>query len=156
MVMKLPKWFWVGLLIALFLRLALIPNPGFEADVSFWKAWGLAVVDKGIIEGLKVSNSNYPTPFMYTLGVMVWVYKLFADPHNFNEFWNNSNLLFLTISKMLPILADFGIAGIIIWISTKYQAPITKQIPSIKHQLPNKFQASSTNDQMFGTFGFRI
>ncbi|MDP1722138.1 MAG: NPCBM/NEW2 domain-containing protein [Candidatus Gottesmanbacteria bacterium] len=141
--MKFPKWFWVGILIALFVRLALIPNPGFEADVSFWKAWGLAVVDKGVIEGLKVSNSNYPTPFMYTLGVMVWVYKLFADPHNFNEFWNNSNLLFLTISKMLPIMADFGIAGIILWISTKYQASSIKQAPNSKHQT-------------FGTLGFRI
>ncbi|MEK7544086.1 MAG: NPCBM/NEW2 domain-containing protein [Patescibacteria group bacterium] len=124
--MKLPRWFWVGLLIALFLRLALIPNPGFEADISFWKAWGLAVVDKGIIEGLKVSNSNYPTPFMYTLGVMVWVYKLFADPHNFNAFWNNSNLLFLTISKMLPILADFGIAGIIVWMVSKFTDETSK------------------------------
>lgn len=114
--MKLPKWFWIGLLIALFLRLALIPNPGFEADISFWKAWGLAVVDKGIVEGLKVSNNNYPTPFSYTLGAMVWIYGLFADPHNFNEFWNNTNLLFLTIAKMLPIVADFGIAAIIIWI----------------------------------------
>lgn len=132
--MHLPRWFWVGLVLALFLRLALIPNPGFEADVSFWKAWGLAVVDKGIIEGLKVSNSNYPTPFMYTLGVMVWIYKLFADPHNFNEFWNNSNLLFLTISKLFPILADFGIAGIIVWISTKFQATSNKQISSSKQQ----------------------
>lgn len=111
--MKIPRWFWVGLFVALILRLALIPNPGFEADVSFWKAWGLAVVDKGIIEGLKVSNSNYPTPFLYVLGGMVWVYKLFADPHNFNQFWSNTNLLFLTISKMFPILADFGIAAIL-------------------------------------------
>ena len=133
--MKLPKWFWVGLVLALFLRLALIPNPGFEADLSFWKAWGLAVVDKGIIEGLKVSNSNYPTPFMYTLGAMVWVYKLFADPHNFNEFWNNSNLLFLTISKMLPILADFGIAGIIIWIGKRHSG-LDPESSSIKRLDP--------------------
>ncbi|MBI3955738.1 NPCBM/NEW2 domain-containing protein [Candidatus Gottesmanbacteria bacterium] len=108
--------YWIlGFSIALFLRLALIPSPGFEADISFWKAWGLAVMDKGIIEGLKVSNSNYPTPFMYVLGVMVWIYKLFADPHNFNQFWTNTNLLFLAISKMFPILADFGIAGVIVW-----------------------------------------
>lgn len=120
--MKFPKWFWIGLLIALFLRLALIPNPGFEADISFWKAWGLAVVDKGIVEGLKVSNNNYPTPFSYTLGLMVWIYSLFADPHNFNEFWTNTNLLFLTISKMFPILADFGIAGIIVWITSKLES----------------------------------
>ncbi|MBI5620865.1 NPCBM/NEW2 domain-containing protein [Candidatus Gottesmanbacteria bacterium] len=129
-------WLWVGFIVAIILRLALIPNPGFEADVSFWKAWGLAVVDKGIIEGLKVSNSNYPTPFMYTLGAMVWIYKLFADPHNFNEFWNNSNLLFLTISKALPILADFGIAGIILWITRT------------KSQILNPKQSQNSNDQI--------
>ncbi len=110
------RWFWIFLFFAVLLRLMLIPNPGFEADVSFWKAWGLAVVDKGIIEGLKVSNSNYPTPFLYVLGGMVWIYKLFADPHNFNQFWSNTNVLFLTISKAFPVLADFGIAGIILWI----------------------------------------
>ena len=104
--MNLPRWFWVGLTVSLIARLALIPNPGFEADISFWKAWGLAVVDKGIIEGLKVSNSNYPTPFMYVLGAMVRVYSLFADPHAFNQFWTNTNLFFLAISKMLPIIAD--------------------------------------------------
>ena len=143
--MKVPRWFWFGLLIALFIRLALIPNPGFEADISFWKAWGLATVDKGIIEGLKVSNSNYPTPFLYVLGVMVWVYKLFADPHNFNQFWNNSNLLFLTISKMFPILADFGIAGVILWMtSSKSQILNPKQIQSINAQ----------NSKQFGIFGF--
>lgn len=102
--------------IALLIRLLLIPNPGFEADISFWKSWGLATVDKGIIEGLKVTNNNYPTPFAYVLGAMVWVYTLFADPHHFNEFWKNTNLLFLAISKSLPILADFGIAGIILFI----------------------------------------
>ena len=114
--MNLPRLFWVGLTVSLIARLALIPNPGFEADISFWKAWGLAVVDKGIIEGLKVSNSNYPTPFMYVLGAMVRVYSLFADPHAFNQFWTNTNLFFLAISKMLPIIADFGIAALILWI----------------------------------------
>lgn len=144
-VMKLPKWFWIGLLIALFLRLALIPNPGFEADISFWKAWGLAVVDKGIVEGLKVSNNNYPTPFSYTLGAMVWIYGLFADPHTFNEFWTNTNLLFLTISKMFPIFADFGIAGIILWFTNP------------KHQILNPKQAPISNVQnskRFGGLGF--
>lgn len=110
----------LGIAIALFARLALIPNPGFEADMSFWKGWGLSVVDFGIVEGLKISNNNYPTPFSYVLGAMVWVYKLFADPHNFNEFWTNTNLLFLTIAKSIPILADFGIAAIILWFVSKF------------------------------------
>ncbi|MBI3577106.1 NPCBM/NEW2 domain-containing protein [Candidatus Gottesmanbacteria bacterium] len=112
----IPRWFWVVLFFALLFRLILIPNPGFEADVSFWKSWGLAVVDMGIIKGVAITNSNYPTPFNYVLGGMVAIYKLFADPHNFNEFWSNTNVLFLAISKAFPVLADFGIAGIIIFL----------------------------------------
>lgn len=102
--------------LAILFRVALIPNPGFEADISFWKSWGLATYDKGIVEGMKVSNNNYPTPFAYTLGGMVFVYSLFADPHNFNQFWTNTNVLFLAVSKMLPILADLGIALLIVLI----------------------------------------
>jgi len=101
---------------AIVIRLALIPNPGFEADISFWKSWGLATVDFGIVEGMKVTNNNYPTPFAYTLGAMVGIYKLFADPHNFTQFWQNTNLLFLTISKLAPILADIGIVALILYV----------------------------------------
>ena len=50
---------------------------------------------QGAVEGIKITNNNYPTPFVYTLGAMVWIYKFFADPHNFQEFWKNTNLLFL-------------------------------------------------------------
>lgn len=100
----------------LLIRLALIPNPGFEADVSFWKSWGLATVDFGAVEGLKVANNNYPTPFTYALGAMVWVYRLFADPHNFHDFWQNTNTLFLAVSKALPIIADIAIAGMFLFI----------------------------------------
>ncbi|MBI5019615.1 hypothetical protein HZB58_05085, partial [Candidatus Gottesmanbacteria bacterium] len=106
---------WI-LIIGLALRIFLIPNPGFEADISFWKSWGLATWDFGIVEGMKVTNNNYPTPFAYTLGLMVGIYKLFADPHVFTQFWSNTNLLFLTISKLFPIAADFGIAAIILLI----------------------------------------
>lgn len=106
---------WI-LIIGLALRILLIPNPGFEADISFWKSWGLATWDFGIVEGMKVTNNNYPTPFAYTLGLMVGLYKLFADPHVFAEFWSNTNLIFLTISKLFPIAADFGIAAIIMLI----------------------------------------
>lgn len=102
--------------LALVLRIILIVNPGFEADISFWKSWGLATYDKGIVEGMKVTNNNYPTPFAYVLGGMVWVYSRFADPHNFNEFWSDTNVWFLFVSKMVPILADFGIAFLILFI----------------------------------------
>jgi len=102
--------------LAIFLRILLIFNPGFEADISFWKSWGLATYDKGIVEGMKVTNNNYPTPFAYTLGSMVFFYNIVADPHNFNEFWKNTNILFLAISKAFPIIADFGIAFLIVYI----------------------------------------
>lgn len=116
--------------IAIIIRFACIPNPGFEADVSFWKSWGLATYDKGIVEGMKVTNNNYPTPFAYTLGSMVWIYSLVKDPHNFNEFWSNTNLLFLTISKLFPIVADIGIAGIILYIGKRQKA---LRFPTLSH-----------------------
>jgi len=108
---------FIGL--ALIVRIILIPNPGFEADVSFWKSWGLATVDYGAVEGLKLTNNNYPTPFTYTLGAIVWTYGLFADPHNFQEFWSNTNVLFLTVSKLRLLLADFGIAAFILSIGRR-------------------------------------
>ncbi len=117
--------------LAIIIRLALIPNPGFEADISFWKSWGLATYDKGIVEGMKATNNNYPTPFAYSLGAMVKLYSFFKDPHIFNDFWKNTNLLFLTISKLFPILADIGIAGIILYIGKNTKELGFPTVPSI-------------------------
>jgi len=114
--MKRSQVFYILLALSLAARIVLIPNPGFEADVSFWKSWGLAVLDHGILAGLPLTNFNYPTPFAYVLAFMVWLYSWFADPHNFNEMWKNTNLLFLTISKLFPILADIGILGVFLYI----------------------------------------
>ncbi len=113
---SLPILMTAGFIISLFIRLLLIPNPGFEADVAFWKSWGLAVLDFGIVKGLLVTNFNYPTPFGYFLALMPAAYRLFADPHNFSQYWQNTNLLFLIVAKLPAIIADFGIAGIILWI----------------------------------------
>lgn len=104
------------LLIGLLFRLVLIPSPGFEADISFWKSWGLAVRDYGIVKGLPLTNFNYPTPFGYMLGFMAHVYSFFADPHNFDQFWKNTNALFLAVAKAPSILADFGIFAITLWV----------------------------------------
>jgi len=104
---------------ALALRIFLIPNRGFEADVAFWKSWGLSALDNGVVEGIVTTNNNYPTPFSYLLALLAYCYRLFADPHIFNDFWNDGNILFLTIAKMPSIIADLGIAGIILWIGWK-------------------------------------
>lgn len=133
--MRSSKFFnlytWL-IVLAVFLRILLIFNPGFEADVSFWKSWGLATYDKGIIEGMKVTNNNYPTPFAYTLGSMVWIYSRFANPHDFNTFWSNTNILFLAVSKLYPILADLGIAFVILFIGRRAK---TLGFPDIKWSL---------------------
>lgn len=104
--------FYLGLL----LRLILIPNPGFEADISFWKSWGLAPYNHGIVWSFFNTNNNYPTPFAYVLMFIVKFYSIFADPNNFNEFWRNTNQLYLFIGKMPAVLADLCIAGMILWI----------------------------------------
>ena len=108
--------FHILLLLALVIRLILIPNPGFEADISFWKSWGLAPFDHGIVWAANNTNNNYPTPFAYLLWLITTVYSFFSNPHIFNEYWNNTNVLFLTVAKLPSILADFGIAAIIVWI----------------------------------------
>jgi Gpi18-like mannosyltransferase len=103
-------------LTALALRIFLIPNRGFEADVAFWKSWGLSALDNGVVLGIGVTNNNYPTPFSYMMGLWAFLYRLFADPHLFDVYWNSGNVLFLLISKLPSILADLGIAGLILWV----------------------------------------
>lgn len=122
-------------LVAFLLRLIFVPNPGFEADVSFWKSWGLAAHDLGIVQGIIRTNNNYPTPFSYTLGFMVWIYSVFKDPHVFNEFWQNTNLAFLTISKLFPILADLGIGALILYIGKNAKRLNFPQLPVTSYQL---------------------
>lgn len=134
--------------LAIFLRIILIFNPGFEADISFWKSWGLATYDKGIVEGMKVTNNNYPTPFAYALGSMVFFYNIIADPHNFNEFWKNTNVLFLAISKAFPIIADFGIAFLIVYIG-KFAARLG--FPGVKNgRAVSPHAANAGLPDMFG------
>lgn len=111
-----PAFLLVTFFLGLVIRILLMPNPGFEADVSFWKSWGLAQYDHGIVWSIKNTNNNYPTAFAYVLGLMTRTYSIFADPHNFYEYWNNANVIFLTISKLPAVLSDFLIFGIILFV----------------------------------------
>lgn len=103
-------------LTALLLRFCFVPNPGFEADIAFWKSWGLAPFDHGLVKGLSLTNNNYPTPFGYLLWIVTAIYSIFANPHLFAQFWANTNVLFLTIIKTPAVLADLGIAGCMIYV----------------------------------------
>ncbi len=118
--MPYKKWFIPFLFLSAFLlRMVFVPNPGFEADMSFWKSWGLAPYDHGLVWSMFNTNNNYPTPFAYLLWFITGIYSLFASPHNYNEFWSNTNLLFLTLMKLPAVLADLGIAGILLWFTKK-------------------------------------
>lgn len=108
----IPVIFFIGILF----RVLVLPNPGFEADISFWKSWGLAQYDHGIVWSIENTNNNYPTAFAYVLGGMTRLYSFFRDPHNYYEYWSNTNLVFLTISKLPSVLADIGIVLLILYI----------------------------------------
>src|SRR3989339_1784113 len=111
--------YFLLLLSGFVVRLLLIPVPGFKADVAFWKGWGLAVADKGIIWLVNNTNYNYPPGFAYVLDLINKIYKLFADPYNISQYWLDNNLLYLFLFKLLIIASDIGIVFLIIKISEK-------------------------------------
>ncbi len=105
--------FPILIVVGLAIRLLLIGNTGFLADVSFWKSWGLAAIDHGIVWTSHNTNINYPPGFIYILWVMGKLYSLFGNPHDFNSYWRENNFAFLFVSKSIAILADVFIAWLI-------------------------------------------
>jgi len=103
------------------IRFFLIGVSGFKADIAFWKGWGLAVADNGIIWLVKNTNYNYPPGFAYVLDLINKIYKLFADPYNISQYWMDTNLLYLFLFKLLIIASDIGIVFLIIKISNKFK-----------------------------------
>ncbi|MFA6081409.1 MAG: NPCBM/NEW2 domain-containing protein [Patescibacteria group bacterium] len=114
--------YFLPLLLGLIVRILLVPVSGFKADMAFWKGWGLAVADKGIIWLVNNTNYNYPPGFAYILNLIGKVYKLFADPYNIAQYWLDNNLLYLFLFKILIILSDIGIVFLIIKISKKLKS----------------------------------
>jgi Gpi18-like mannosyltransferase len=111
--------YFLPLLFGLVVRVLLIPVSGFKADMAFWKGWGLAVADKGVIWLVNNTNYNYPPGFAYILNLISKVYKLFADPYNVSQYWMDNNLLYLFLFKIIIILSDIGIVYLIIKISKR-------------------------------------
>ncbi|MBI3955363.1 hypothetical protein HY338_02880, partial [Candidatus Gottesmanbacteria bacterium] len=105
--------FPILIVVGLVIRLLLIGNTGFLADVSFWKSWGLAAIDHGIVWTSHNTNINYPPGFIYVLWIMGKLYSFFGNPHDFNSFWRENNFAFLFVSKSIAIAADIFIAWLI-------------------------------------------
>lgn len=111
--------YFLLLLLGFVVRVLLIPVSGFKADIAFWKGWGLAVADKGIIWLVNNTNYNYPPGFAYVLDLIGKIYKLFADPYNVSQYWMDNNLLYLFLFKLIIIASDIGIVFLIIKIAEK-------------------------------------
>src|SRR3989337_3615565 len=103
------------LFVGLIIRLILVGNSGFEADISFWKSWGLAAIDHGIVWTSLNTNINYPPGFIYILWLMAKIYSVFADPRDYYNFWQLNNFWFLLSAKSIAIAADMAIAVLIYW-----------------------------------------
>jgi Gpi18-like mannosyltransferase len=107
--------FIVLLFIGIIIRFLFVGNPGFIADISFWKSWSLAAIDHGIVWTTHNTNINYPPGFIYVLYLMGKMYSIFADPHDYNVFWRENNFLFLFVSKSFAMTADIMISCLIFW-----------------------------------------
>jgi len=101
--------------IGLLIRLFLVGNTGFLADIAFWKSWSLAAVDHGIVWTAHNTNINYPPGFIYVLWLMGKIYSFFGNPHDYINYWRENNFGFLLVSKSFAIAADIGIACLIYW-----------------------------------------
>ncbi|MDO8741637.1 MAG: hypothetical protein Q7J11_00650, partial [Candidatus Roizmanbacteria bacterium] len=110
--------YFLLLFLGFVIRLLLIPVSGFKADMAFWKGWGLAAADKGIIWLVNNTNYNYPPGFTYILDLIGKIYKLFADPY-ISQYWMDNNLLYLFLFKLIIIFSDIGIVYLIIKIAEK-------------------------------------
>lgn len=129
----------VLLFFGLWIRLILIPNPGFEADLAFWKSWSLAASDLGIVQMTETTNNNYPPGFFYLLWTMGKVYRLIGDPHDFYHYWASTNVKFLAVAKSIPILADVAVTIVIYYLLVFLESQRPQKTSSIRdknHNLP--------------------
>lgn len=106
--------FYFSLIFGLIIRFIFIPVAGFKADIAFWKGWGLAIADKGIIWLVKNTNYNYPPGFAYILWVINKIYALLQNPYSISSYWNENNLLYLFLIKLITIAADLGIVYLLL------------------------------------------
>ena len=106
----------VLLFLGLVIRLFFIPQPGFAADIAYWKSWSLAAAEKGIVWTTLETNYNYAPAFLYFLKAVGWLAGLTANANQFQTFWQETNLPYLVIIKLPVILADLLTAVGLWWL----------------------------------------
>jgi len=115
-------FFYLLLGFGIIIRLFLIPLPGFTADMAFWKGWGLAVADKGIMWLVQNTNYNYPPGFTYILWLINKIYALFKSPYDVTDYWSQNNLAYLFLFKLLIFASDVLVVFLIIKIAQKLKS----------------------------------
>ncbi len=113
--------FYLFFALGLLTRVVFIPLAGFKADVAFWKGWGLAAADKGVLWMMTSTNYNYPPGFSYILWLINKIYAFFKDPYNINDYWVDDNVFYLFLLKLITIAADLLVVFLIIKFSQKVQ-----------------------------------
>ncbi|OGG26154.1 hypothetical protein A2960_04130 [Candidatus Gottesmanbacteria bacterium RIFCSPLOWO2_01_FULL_39_12b] len=119
----MPSLFLI-LFIGLATRLLLVGNPGFLADIAFWKSWSLAALDHGFVWTTYNSNINYPPGFIYILYLMGKIYSFLGNPHDYNSYWSQNNFGFLFASKSIAIISDVLVTLIIYWFFSHFSRVI--------------------------------
>jgi len=107
------RLFIVLLFLGLLVRLLLVPQPGFEGDIGFWKSWSKAASENGPVWVTLNTDYNYPAGFTWVLWLVGKVYRIFKDPNNQAEFFSPGNYFFLFLIKLVPVVSDLLIAFLI-------------------------------------------
>lgn len=108
-------------LLALEVRLWLVPHLGYSPDINFWQAWSKSITKFGIINAYEMRTDNqvmlpnYLPPYLYVLGIIGSIYQNFISP-NFELF--TRNLIFLL--KLPAIIFDL-LTGILIFLILRKQ-----------------------------------
>lgn len=114
--------FSIFIAIGFILRGVLIPMAGFKADMAFWKGWGLAVADHGVLWLAANTNYNYPPAFMYVLYLVNKIYAFFQNPYQ-TSYWLDTNTFYLFLIKSITVISDIVIVYLIIQIARVLKNP---------------------------------
>jgi len=106
--------------LALFLRLILIPHPGFLADIAYWKWWTKDSAQNGLVHTITQTGINYPPLYLTIMKATGHIYGLFANLNNDIQYWDKGNLLFLFLIKLPFILADLSVGYLIFWLLRRF------------------------------------
>jgi Gpi18-like mannosyltransferase len=111
---------YILIFLGFFIRFFLLPFPGHEHDMAFWKAWSLYGADFGPIKLIEnLPYYNYPSFFAVFISVFGVIFKLIQSPYNVVRYWQTTNLTYLFSFKIWSISGDVIVAWLIYTFGSK-------------------------------------